>query len=333
MRMRLFLSWKTQLIDPSSEPIDFLELYLTKNIYELIVRETNRFAQQYLDSHPEQAQNHYLKAWRDVTETKAFLGIIIMMGITHKYSINSYWSRDELLATPVFSQLISRDRFKLILKFLHFNNNATYDANDPNRDRLRKLRPFLDMIRERFKTFYQPGKKPYVLFKGRLHFRQYINTKRARFGIKLYELTTSEGITLDLLVYCGKGMYYAKDDQYENMATTERIPTELMRPFYDRGHVFYTDNFYTSPTLAKNLLERKTYLCGTIKKSRKNYCSEIQHVALQKVPHPSTNIRQRLKLMVKRKSLPCLHANIEQRKIKQAKSLRLYTCFQPFTIL
>ena len=41
------------------------------------------------------------------------------------------------------------------------------------------------------------------------------------------------------------------------------------------------DNFYTSPTLAKDL-ERKTYFCGTIKKSRKNYCSEIQHVALKK---------------------------------------------------
>jgi len=32
-----------------------------------------------------------------------------------------------------------------------------------------------------------------VLFKGRLHFRQYIKAKRARFGIKLYELYTSDG--------------------------------------------------------------------------------------------------------------------------------------------
>jgi len=63
-----------------------------------------------------------------------------------------------------------------------------------------------------------------VLFKGRLHFLQYIKTKRAHFSIKLYELTTSEGITLDILVYCGKGMYYVEDDQYESMATTERIP-------------------------------------------------------------------------------------------------------------
>ena len=35
-----------------------------------------------------------------------------------------------------------------------------------------------------------------------LHFKQFIRTKRARFGIKLYELYTENGITLDVLIYC-----------------------------------------------------------------------------------------------------------------------------------
>ena len=42
-----------------------------------------------------------------------------------------------------------------------------------------------------------------IHFKGRLHFTKYIRTKHARFGIKFYELTTADGITLDFLVYCG----------------------------------------------------------------------------------------------------------------------------------
>jgi len=77
-------------------------------------------------------------------------------------------------------------------------------------------------------------------------------------------------------------MYYAEDDQYENMATTERIPVELMRHFLNRGHVLYTDNFYTSPNLAKFLLNNETYLCGTIRNNRKNYSKAIKNVALQK---------------------------------------------------
>ena len=46
---------------------------------------------------------------------------------------------------------------------------------------------------------FGPVDKSLILFKGRLHFHQYIKTKRARFSIKLYELTTSDGITLDVL--------------------------------------------------------------------------------------------------------------------------------------
>ena len=70
-----------------------------------------------------------------------------------------------------------------------------------------------------------------MLFKGRVKFRQYIKTKRARFGIKLYALTTSDGITL---VYCGKGMFY-NDGEHSSMSSTERIPTVLMDHTWGRG--------------------------------------------------------------------------------------------------
>jgi len=114
-------------LDPAnSTKIDFLELYLTDEIYELIVQETNRFAAQYIASNPDKEDNKYVGSWNDVTkeELKVFLGVVIMMGIIHKPNVNFYWSLDELLATPSFSQMMLRDRFKLILKFLHFNTIA-----------------------------------------------------------------------------------------------------------------------------------------------------------------------------------------------------------------
>jgi len=109
-------------LDPAnSTKIDFLELYLTNEIYELIVQETNRFAAQYIASNPDKEDNKYVGSWNDVTkeELKVFLGVVIMMGIIHKPNV-----LDELLATPSFSQMMLRDRFKLILKFLHFNTIA-----------------------------------------------------------------------------------------------------------------------------------------------------------------------------------------------------------------
>ena len=142
---------------------------------------------------------------------------------------------------------MSRDRLKLILKFSHFNynNDPNNDPKDANRDGLHKTRPFLDMIRDRFQKVFNPGQnlsvdKSLVLFKGRLHFRQYIKTKRARFGIRLYEFTTSGGIILDVLVYCRARVF--EDDENSLMPPSKRIPEELMTPFLDEGHVLFTDN-------------------------------------------------------------------------------------------
>lgn len=134
-------------------------------------------------SHPDKEDINYIGSWTDVTkeELKVFFGVIIMM-VIHKPNVNSYWSLDELLATPSFFQMMLRNRFKLILKFLHFNDNSTYDPEDPDQDRLHKIRPFLNMLRDRFRNVYSPGRnlsveESLVLFKGRLHFRQYIKTK------------------------------------------------------------------------------------------------------------------------------------------------------------
>ena len=113
-----------------------------------------------------------------------------------------------------------------------------------------------------------------VLFKGRVKFRQYIKTKRARFGIKLYELTTSDGITLDFLVYSGKGMFY-DDNHHNEMPSTERIPSVLMGPYLGKGHILFTDNYYASPTLASFFLANKTHLCGTVRNNRKHYPKDL----------------------------------------------------------
>lgn len=50
----------------------------------------------------------------------------------------------------------------------------------------------------------------------------------------------------------------------------------------DKGHVLYTDNYYTSPTLAKFLLSRNTHLVGTVRSNRYNYPAALIGENLQK---------------------------------------------------
>lgn len=274
----------------TTTPLSFFELYVTDELVELMVTETNRYASDYIADETIDVSETYTGTWVDtnVVEMKTFIGLLFLMGINHKPTIPLYWSTDELFHTPIFARAMNRNRFQLLLKFLHFNNNndPDFDVNDENRDRLHKVRPLIDILRRRCRTVYTPGQnvsvdESLVLYKGRLHFKQFIRTKRARFGIKLYELTTADGITLDFLVYCGRGMF-DDDDQNDEMPTTERIPVTLMQPFLDSGRILYTDNFYTSPSLAKYLLEHNTHLCGTIRTNRKHFCKELIDVQLEK---------------------------------------------------
>ena len=103
--------------------------------------------------------------------------------------IRDSWSTDSLLHTPVFNKYMSRDRFQILLKCLHFCCNS----HQPSGDRLFKLQMVLDELRNNFKSAFRPYQnvcidESLLLFKGRLSFKQYIPSKRHRFGVKLFIL-------------------------------------------------------------------------------------------------------------------------------------------------
>ena len=138
--------------------LDYLQLDLTDEILTLIVSETNRFAEQFFEK---TQSTSYTNLWEPVelAEIKIFLGLVMLMGIIHKPSLPMYWSKEELLSTPIFSKVMRRDRFNLILKVLHYNNNGddSYDENGDDRDRIHKLRLFINALRKRFQNVYSPG--------------------------------------------------------------------------------------------------------------------------------------------------------------------------------
>ena len=66
------------------------------------------------------------------------------------------------------------------------------------------------------------------------------------------------------------------------MPTAEKIPVSLMTPFLNKGHVLFTDNFYTSPSLATFFLENSTHLCRTVRTNHRYYSKEISNENLEK---------------------------------------------------
>jgi len=91
---------------------------------------------------------------------------------------------------------------------------------------------------EHCKAVHTPGRDLCVddsmlLFKGRLGFKQYIKTKRARFGIKLFQLCTKSGIFWDFLIYSGD---MTKELEMDGaFLIMECIPITLIEPYVNKG--------------------------------------------------------------------------------------------------
>jgi hypothetical protein len=128
-------------------------------------------------------------------EFRAYLGICLYMGIKKLPSTRLYWSRDEpLLHCHVISQLMTRDRFELITRFLHVASAppSVTNKDNPTYDKLHKIRWMLDEIRDRFKSMWSPNQQmtvdeAMVMYKGKYcHVRQYMPKKPIIFGIKVW---------------------------------------------------------------------------------------------------------------------------------------------------
>ena len=125
------------------------------------------------------------------------------MGHCQCHGLKYYWSREEQYCTPFNSNVMARDHFFHILRFLHFeNNDDLLNHDDPNYDRLWKIRKIFDTLNNKFFELYNPTEhlavdEVIVLYKGSVVFQQYIPKKHKRFGTKIYKLCDSLGYTYD----------------------------------------------------------------------------------------------------------------------------------------
>ncbi|XP_065658423.1 piggyBac transposable element-derived protein 4-like [Hydra vulgaris] len=160
-----------------------------------------------------------------------FLGVLLHMGCVKMPSLEHYWSKNSLYRVPLFSRIMPRNKFQLMLRFWHFVNNE-----DSGSRRLCKIIELLDHLNNTMDNIYCPNKNILVdesmmPWKGRLVFRQYVKNKRHRYGIKFYELCESDGIVLKVKIYSGEitlGKYL--------LGQTGAIILDLMEKFLGKDY-------------------------------------------------------------------------------------------------
>lgn len=133
--------------------LDSFLIFFDEDVVGKIVTETNRYAEQTMQSCS--ISSRIMRNWKSVDDAEIYvtLGVFMLMGIVRKPSIRSYYSKEAFIETPIFSRIMKKERYDLISRFLHFVDNSTEETFQGPK-KLFKIYDFLELLKECFKSAY-----------------------------------------------------------------------------------------------------------------------------------------------------------------------------------
>lgn len=209
------------------------------------------------------------------SEIIKFFGILFLTGYNTRPNMRSYWMKRPDYECPLVRNVMSRNRFEEIKRWLHLADNDHLGVND----KFAKLRPFFDKLNERFAKFgifshelsIDEQMVPYF---GRHSSKMYIKGKPVRFGFKVWCLASAQGYVFHFKPYAGSGDKYKTNiNNGEDLGLGEKVVLDLLSVVQFPGeHKLFFDNFFTSHSLLCILGERGYFGTGTVRESRIAKC-------------------------------------------------------------
>ncbi|CAC5400096.1 unnamed protein product [Mytilus coruscus] len=283
-----------------AKPIDYFLLFLTLDFLRHIVRERQtgknlhlpvKYAQDFITSRQRVRRFSRLHSWFKVgavtlAEMKGFISVILNMGLIRKPSITEHWNtKFPSQDTIWFRDIFSRNRFQSILNFFHIvDSNALPNQNDDNYSPPSKFQCFVDLFNRQSKLHYKPKQnlnidESLIASKGRSCIIQYIPSKAAKFGVKLWVLAEAvSGYIYQLSVYKGRQFNPTPQGMLQGAYVVNKL-LDVAGLFHKSYHLF-TDSFFSSINLAKVLLTKGTFFTGTLRANRQ-MPNSIKHPVLQ----------------------------------------------------
>jgi hypothetical protein len=241
--------------------LDAFKLFISQDMLDTIINCTNKYG------------STKVADWHDVDDIEmlGFIGLLLLRGVcrARRESIDELWSTDGSFTRPIFPAVMSRARFKQLLRYLKFDDPETRNERAAN-DKLAALRDIYEMFARNCRETFRPGQyltidEQLVNFRGRCSFKVYIPSKPGKYGLKVWVICDAEtSYCCNLQVYTGK----VNDQPERNQAS--RVVKELAEYLLDNGRNITMDNFFTSVPLAEDLLARRTTLVGTLRKNKRD---------------------------------------------------------------
>ncbi|KAJ8967146.1 hypothetical protein NQ314_003061 [Rhamnusium bicolor] len=246
------------------QPYQFFSYYFTKDILSYITEQTNLFSVQVRPEKPANISED---------DIKAFVGICIYMSVIHLPSTRSYWNNT--MEIPAVSQTMTCNRFEEIKRFLHFsNNNEQVPFGQDGHDKLFKIRPFLDEVRESLlripKEEHLAIDEQIVPTKTRSSMKQYNPKKPHKWGFKVFVLSGVSGFSYDFDFFCGTTK---REDHQPDLGASSNVVVKLANTIpRNKKYKLFFDNWFTCIPLLVFLTKEGILPLGTVRMNRLPNC-------------------------------------------------------------
>ena len=202
-------------------------------------------------------------------ELDAFFGINVYRGVMAINDTASYWAEDT--AVPFVQRTMSRNRFVRLNGGWHISTHD--DAGERKRgggggDMWSKLRPLLDPLLAACHTHYHPHQhlsvdEQMIAAQHRHAAVQFMPAKPARWGFKNFVIC--DAVSTYVL---GFELYRGMVDGKSETGLTTNVVINLAAPWFSRGHIVVTDNYFSSMGVVQRLQRAGTGFIGTLKRGR-----------------------------------------------------------------
>ena len=204
------------------------------------------------------------------------------MGIVQKPIASSYFSKRRVISAPGFADVISRERFELICKFLHFIENEslpTYQGPPI----LFKIYPVICHLNIKFQTLYLPKHCHWwklETLEGASVNKAVLTTKGFKVRNKKFRTVRMKNrifVVFSCIYRQNHGPTVESD--YSRHPQISSCSTGNFRTLVGRGHMLWIDDFFNSTELArKPKIEHSTDCVGTLGRNIQHLLYRIQLV-------------------------------------------------------
>ena len=107
-------------------------MFIEDQVIDNITNETNLYAKQYVGANRENIKDksrllRFPGGGMSTDCVKVFLGITYLMGLIHKNNVKEYWSTEDIISTPFFPKIMSRDEYHLSFIIYPQKGSPEYD--------------------------------------------------------------------------------------------------------------------------------------------------------------------------------------------------------------